>query len=255
MIKKILDYDINYIDEGKGDVILLLHGWGSNLNCFTNLISLLKTKYRVIALDYPGFGKSSELKKSFCLDDYVNLILEFIKSLDINEVTLIGHSYGCRIILKLNSRDDLSFLIKKNVLIDAAGLKDKKDFKTKFKIRFYKTLKKIVYTLPLDTKKREELEFKMKSKFGSSDYVNAPKFLQETLVKSVNEDLTNLVPNMKETLLVWGDKDKVTPIWMAKYMESNIKNAGLVVLNGGHFSFLDDEFVFFKVMKSYFNIL
>ena len=43
MIKNILGYDINYIDEGVGDIVLLLHGWGANLNCFTNLISLLKT--------------------------------------------------------------------------------------------------------------------------------------------------------------------------------------------------------------------
>ena len=255
MIKNILGYDINYIDEGVGDTVLLLHGWGANLNCFTNLISLLKTKYRVLALDYPGFGKSSDLKRSFSVDDYADIVVEFIKSFDINRITLIGHSYGGRIIIKLNNRDTLPFSIEKNVLIDAAGLKDKKDLKTKFKIKLFKALKKITYLLPIDNAKKNELEYKLKSKFGSSDYSTAPKVLQETLVKSVNEDLKELVKNMKETLIIWGKNDTVTPIWMAKYMEKEIKNSGLVLLNGGHFSFIDDEIVFLMVMKSYSNII
>ena len=124
MIINIDGYDINYIDEGSGDAVLLLHGWGSNLKCFISLINLLKSKYRVLALDYPGFGESDELKKSFSVDDYCDIVVDFLVKLDIKKVTLIGHSYGGRIILKLNNRK-LPFEINKNVLIDSAGLKDK----------------------------------------------------------------------------------------------------------------------------------
>ena len=248
------DYNINYIDEGNGKAVLLLHGWGSNLRSFTSLINLLKSKYRVLALDYPGFGESDMLRSSFSIDDYCDIVVEFLKKLDIKEVVLVGHSYGGRIILKLNNRDNLPFNIEKNVLIDAAGLKDKKDLKVKLKVTIFKTLKNIFNLLPISKVKKDEMISNLRKKFGSSDYSSAPKVLQDTLVKSVNEDLTYCIEKMRESLIVWGDKDTVTPMWMAKLMESKIKNSGLVVLNGGHFSFIDDPVTFSRVMISYFNL-
>ena len=116
MIININDYNINYIDEGGGEAVLLLHGWGSDLKSFAALISLLKTKYRVLAIDYPGFGESDKLKTSFCVDDYCDIVVEFLKKLNIDKVILVGHSYGGRIILKLNNRNDLPFVIEKKCI-------------------------------------------------------------------------------------------------------------------------------------------
>lgn len=254
MIINIKDYAINYIDEGSGDVVLLLHGWGSNLKSFSQLINLLKLKYRVLALDYPGFGESSMLERSFSIDDYADVVVDFLKELNVEKTILVGHSYGGRIIIKLNNRNNLPFVIEKNVLIDAAGIKDKKDLKTKLKIASFKTLKKASKFLPISKDKKEELEKELKKKFGSSDYASAPKVLQETLIKSVNEDLSDLLSNMKETLIIWGDNDTVTPMWMAKKMESEIANSGLVVLSGGHFSYIDDPNTFNRVICSYFRL-
>lgn len=248
------DYNINYIDSGSGQAVLLLHGWGSNLKSFTSLINLLKTKYRVLALDYPGFGESDILKKSFTVDDYCDIVVEFLKNLEVKSVILVGHSYGGRIILKLNNRKNLPFAIEKNVLIDAAGLKDKKDLRIKLKVATFKSLKYIFNLLPISKVKKDEMIKALRKKFGSSDYANAPKVLQDTLVKSVNEDLTWCLDNMKESLIIWGDKDTVTPLWMAKLMETKIRNSGIVLLNGGHFSYLDDPVTFSKVIISYFNL-
>lgn len=248
------DYKINYIDEGSGEAVLLLHGWGSNLKSFTSLINLLKSKYRVLAIDYPGFGESEELKKSFSIDDYCDIVVGFLKKLEVKDVILVGHSYGGRIILKLNNRDELPFEIRKNVLIDVAGLKDKKNLKVKFKVFTFKTLKNIFNILPISKTKKDEMIVNLRKKFGSSDYASAPKLLQETLVRSVNEDLIYCLDKMKESLIIWGDKDTVTPLWMAKLMESKIKNSGLVMLNGGHFSYIDDPVTFERVIISYFNL-
>lgn len=254
MIIRINDYNVNYIDEGKGDSILLLHGWGSNLKSFSNLINLLKSKYRVLAIDYPGFGDSDELKRSFSVDDYCDIVVEFLKKLNVNKVTLIGHSYGGRIILKLNNRENLPFVIEKNVLIDAAGIKDKKDITVRIKVVIYKVLKKIFITLPIDNTKKDELIMALRKKLGSKDYGIASRVMQETLVKSVNEDLSDCLENMRETLIFWGDKDTVTPIWMGQLMESKINNAGLVILSGGHFSYIDDPIKFQGAIKSYFKL-
>ena len=254
MIINVKGYNLNYIDEGSGTAVLLLHGWGSNIKSFLSLINILKNKYRVLAFDYPGFGDSEMLKTSFSVDDYVDIVIDFLKQLKVDKVILIGHSYGGRIIIKINSKTDLPFTIEKNILIDAAGLKDKKKLTTKLKIFTFKTLKKISKLLPISNNKKEDLEKKLRKKFGSSDYASSPKVLQDTLVKAVNEDLTDYLKNMKETLIIWGDRDFVTPMWMAKKMESEITNSGLVVLNGGHFSYIDDPIVFSKVIESYFKL-
>lgn len=254
MIINIDDYNINYIDVGTGENILILHGWGANIKTLKPIIDLLKSKYRVLALDYPGFGESDNLKKSFSVDDYVNIVISFLYKLNIKKVILIGHSYGGRIILKLNYRSDLEFEILKNVLIDSAGIKNRLNMLIKLKICIYKILKNILKILPLNLNTKYKFEQKLKSKFGSSDYKNANKYLQETLVKSVNEDLTYCLKKMKETLIIWGNKDNSTPIWMAETMNKYINNSGLVVLNGGHYSYIDDYYTFAKVISSYFDL-
>ncbi len=60
MVKKIDSIAVNYIDEGEGDIILLLHGWGANITLYAGMIGVLARHHRVIALDMPGFGKTPE---------------------------------------------------------------------------------------------------------------------------------------------------------------------------------------------------
>ena len=60
MIIKVGQISVNYIDEGEGDVILLLHGWGANITLFKGIIETLSKGHRVIAPDMPGFGKTAE---------------------------------------------------------------------------------------------------------------------------------------------------------------------------------------------------
>ena len=76
------------------------------------------------------------------------------------------------------------------------------------------------------------------------------------MVLAINEDLTNLLPKIKqEVLLIWGDKDTATPLSDAKLMEKSIPHNGLVVLEGaGHYSFLDRAAICRRVLESYFAI-
>lgn len=260
MIINVDNYNIDYIDEKENKSefdIVLIHGWSSNKECFFNTIHLLKQKYRVVALDLPGFGHSDKLKKAFSVDDYVDIVVKFINQLNIKNVCLIGHSYGGRIMIKINNLTNLDFNIVKNVFIDSAGIKHKLSIKNKLRVCIFKLLKKIYSILPINQNKKNELIEQLKNKFGSSDYRNATTELRETLVKSVNEDLSDMIKNIKnESLLIWGDKDTATPMTDAKFFESNIKNSGLVVLkNAGHFSFIEDQITYLAVMKSYFGII
>lgn len=141
--------------------------------------------------------------------------------------------------------------INKIVLIDSAGIRPKRKLKYYVKVYSFKMLKKI---LP-NTKKANSMREKVLSKFGSDDYKNSPEILRKTMSNIVNEDMKNIMPNIKApTLLVWGTKDTATPIKDAHIMEKLIPNSGLVTYEGaGHFSYIDRLQNFLVVLDEFFK--
>lgn len=240
MTLEINGYKINYTDEGQGQPVLLLHGWASSLEVWQNIISNLKQKgtFRIIALDFPGCGKSALPPQSMELSDYTGLVVDFCKTLNIENPILFGHSNGGRIILALIGLNLLK--VKKAVIFGGAGLKPKSSFQNKAKVFAFKTAK-FFLTLPGIKNHTEQLLNKTRSHFGSSDYNNAPEVMRKTLVSLVNTDLRYLLKNICcPTLLIWGSNDTAVPLYLAKIMEKEIPDAGLCVFEGcSHFAFLE----------------
>ncbi len=255
MNRTINGININYEEKGEGELIVLLHGWGSNIKLFANLIDLLSKKYKVVAMDMPGFGESQEPPSAWCVDDYANFVIEFLKAYNTDKVMLLGHSFGGRVIIKLNSRENLPFEISKVILVDSAGILSPKSNKKSFRTRWYKFCRTILSTGIMQKIAPEALE-KLRVKYGSADYVAASPLMRQVLVKTVNEDLEPLLPNIKcSTLLVWGVNDTATPLSDGEKMEKLIPDAGLVKLeNAGHYSFLEQQYTFNRVMCSFMKI-
>lgn len=247
--------NINYICEGEGECVVLLHGWGSNITLFKGIIELLKTKYKVIAPDMPGFGMSDEPPESWCVDDYVDFVISFLTKLGVTSASFLGHSFGGRVIIKLFQRNDLPLTIPKIILADSAGVKPKKTLKQKVKIKTYKLGKKILSISAVKRLFPDALD-KLGSKSGSADYRAASPIMRQTMVRVVNEDLTHIFPRVTPpTLLIWGENDTATPVSDADIMERLMPDAGKVVLkNCGHYSFLDDSYTFLRVLSSFMNI-
>lgn len=254
MVKNINGLNINYVCEGEGELVLLLHGWGSNITLFNSMISLLSQKYKVIAPDMPGFGESDEPSEPWSVDDYVDFILEFLKEFEFEKITLLGHSFGGRVIIKMNSRD-LPFEVERVILVDSAGVKPKKTFRQKVKQRLYKMFKWVL-ALAIVTKLFPNALENLRKRNGSADYNAASPIMRQTLVKVVNEDLTELMPNVKcPTLLVWGKNDDATPLSDGELMEKLMPESALVSFeNAGHYSFLEQQALFLRVLASFMNI-
>lgn len=255
LIKTVDNIRINYEQKGSGDLIVLLHGWGSNIKLFSNLIDLLSKKYTVVAMDMPGFGESQEPPSAWCVDDYVDFVIKFLAGYDAKQVMLLGHSFGGRVIIKLNSRKDLPFTVSKVILVDSAGILPPKSNKKSWRTRKYKMGKAFLSTKIMQKIAPDALE-KLRVKYGSADYVAASPLMRQVLVKVVNEDLEPLLPNINcPTLLIWGVNDTATPLSDGEKMEKLIPDAGLVKLeNAGHYSFLEQQFLFNRVMCSFMKI-
>ena len=239
---------INYIKKGSGKTVLIIPGWGTVINTYTTLLNSISTYANVLCLDMPGFGESNEPPKSWNLDDYITFIIKFIKSQNINELDLIGHSNGGRIIIKLMSKNDLGFKVNKIILIGSAGIVHKKTITQIVKIKTFKFCKKFAQIKPIKSIFPNLLD-KVKNHFGSADYKDASPIMRETMVKLINEDVRCFLPTIKvPTLLIWGENDTATPITDAEIMEQMIPDAGLVKIKGcSHYVFLKNP--------SYVNIV
>ena len=90
-------------------------------------------------------------------------------------------------------------------------------------------------------------------KYGSKDYAALDPEMRKTFVKVISLDLTDRLKDVKQpTLLVFGDQDTETPLWMAKVMEENIPDAGLVTLAGGtHFAYLEQAGRFCAIARHF----
>lgn len=237
---------INYIDQGEGKTIVLFHGWGANKEAFTPIINKLSSYMRVVALDFPGFGKSDEPEDIWDVDVYASFMKSFIKEADCEGAIWLGHSFGGRVIIKLFEKMEVK--PSRIVLVDSAGIKPKRGLDYYIKVYSYKLGKKIL-KMPIINK--TGLYERLVKNAGSSDYKVLSDNMRATMTRVVNEDLRSYLPQINvPTLLIWGDKDTATPIGDAKIMDSLLPDSGIVVLEGaGHFSYLDYPGKFFAALE------
>lgn len=253
---KTIDIDgvrLHYRDSGEENLspVIIMHGWGCNLDTVASIENIFKGKMRVINVDLPGHGNSSEPPSIWGVEDFTSMMEKFISRLNLKKPSLVGHSFGGRISILLSSRGD----VEKVLLVDAAGIKPKRSLSYYWKVYSFKTMKNIILLL-FGKKKGSEIVDKMRSKKGSADYRNSSPRMRAIMSKCVNEDLKFAMPSIKApTLLIWGEEDTATPLSDAKTMEKLIPDAALVSFPGcGHYSFLDNPFGFKAVVSSFFNL-
>lgn len=238
---------------GSGEPVLLLHGWGAQIESFAPVIFALEKYRRVIAVDLPGFGKSEAPAVPWTVGDYMEFTLALMEALDLPKTDVLCHSFGGRVTILLAAKHPEK--IGKIVFVDSAGVRPRRSAKYYAKIYSYKIAKRIaksekfsafLKTFGIDVKKRVK-------NAGSSDYKQLPDGMKKTFVNVVNEDLSPYLNKIKSpSLLIWGEDDTDTPLWYGQKMEKEIADAGLVVLkNAGHFSYLDQFSQFMAVVNSF----
>ncbi len=235
--KRELSYEIFESKNSNSDVILILHGWQASSSSWTQVWDLLnQSGYNVIIPDIPCASKNTKCNEIFTLDDYAEVIENFIKNIkykykNINFDNLIiwGHSNWWAISIKLVNRKKVNIL--RLVLNNSSGIRNdkKRSFKRKllsFLIKPIKLLKTIKWFWKL-----RELFYRV---IWSQDYLKAeqnPK-LKQTYLNMISSDLKEEIKKIEDfTLLIWWEKDTYTPISDAYFMRENIKKSKLIILN------------------------
>ncbi|MBQ9018721.1 MAG: alpha/beta hydrolase [Bacilli bacterium] len=229
MYIKVQDINVNYIQYGndKGKDILLLHGWGQNIEMMKILGDNFSDRFRITILDFPGFGQSEEPHEPWTIDKYSLMLEEFNKKLKIKKPIIMGHSFGGRVAIRYSARNP----IEKLVLFGSPCIRIQEELSLKVKI-----LKKLK-TLP----GLNQIGEYMKQFIGSRDYKAASPIMRQTLVEVVNEDLSKYAREIEEpTLLIWGEQDTEAPVSDAKELEKIMMDAALIILPGSHYAYIEN---------------
>ena len=243
MTKELNGALVYYEDRGQGKPLLALHGWGGQVNSFLPLIREFQKTRRVVALDFPGHGQSSEPPEPWSVTEYAQMTARFICELGIEGCDIAAHSFGARVAILLAATQ--GDLVGKLLLTGAAGIKPPPSPQKRGRGQIYRALRgaadnKLTRALLGDQwveARREDLV----QRFGSSDYKALSKAMRQTFNRVIGQDLRPYLAKIQApTLLIWGAKDVETPLWMGKAMEEEIPDAGLVVFEDcGHFAYLD----------------
>jgi alpha-beta hydrolase superfamily lysophospholipase len=226
------NFNISYeiINPIQKDVIVFLHGWGSNKEIMKQAFENRFQDFKHIYVDMAGFGKSS---CDVVLDTYKysKITKQFLDTLKINPLIIAGHSFGGKVATLLNP--------KNLVLLSSAGIVEKKDAKTLLTIKMAKIFNKFGLS-------------KVTKLLRSGDVNMMDENMYETFKNVVDEEFNEEFKKYNQNaLLFWGDKDTATTLSSGKLIHSLIKNSKFKSYDDDHYFFLrNSEDIEKEVLKN-----
>ncbi len=240
-----------------GEEVLLLHGWGRPVTLDRHLAPLareLQDECRVTAIEFPAHGRTGKPGVVWGVKEFALWVKAAMEQLGLENVTVVAHSFGGRVALWLAANEPR--LVRRLVLTGAAGLRRPKTPEEERAAQRYRSLQaglSRLTGLPLIGGAVKRLQRAVRDRRSSADYLDADEDIKPTFVKIVSEDLRPLLPRIAQpALLVWGDLDEATPLWMGQTMEKEMRDAALIVFEGrGHFAYLEELGRFSRLIKAF----
>lgn len=207
------------------NTVLILHGWGSCAKNWSRVKDILENQgLKVYVPDLPGFGENPAPSQPWTIDDYVDWVRNFCEKNNLSQFFLLGHSFGGSVAIKFSLKYPEK--IKKMFLVASAGIRRKTIKKEIFK-KIANFLKKFSF-LPLYSLLRKIF---YKVIIRKSDYLYTQDTMKETYLRVINEDLSNHLSQISvKTIIIWGQKDKTTPLKDAYLMKEKIPGANLEII-------------------------
>lgn len=218
---RVLAYD----EVGSGKNVVFVHGACEN-SSFWNHQKALSDRYRILALDLPGHGKSEELESEILVKSYSDMVAEFISKTCPDKAVLVGHSMGGAIAL-LNVIEHPENLKGAVIVSSGAKLGVLPSIREGLRARFEETVKSVVGPRQFSSKTNlDTIRFvtneilKCKSAVAAADYDACNSFDVRQKLRTINLPI----------LIVAGEEDKMTPVPWSTYLKENIPKSKLVVI-------------------------
>ena len=242
------DHRVVYSEGGKGEPVVLVHGFGSSRDSWNRFAGRLTKQYRVIAPDMPGWGESTRIEaESYGYPKQVQRLREFITMLGLGRVHLIGHSMGGFICSAYAAQypDEVITLS----LIAPHGVAEPEPSEL-----FHDVAKGDNWLVASSLPEFERLLDKV---FGKRPYIpksvlrqaanraiagsaKSAKIFWET--QKNDPPLEARLPQIKgPALIIWGEHDRVLHVSCAEVFRRGIKNSEVLLLPGsGHMPLIEN---------------
>lgn len=253
---KVNNLRVRYLDSNKrGTPLLLLHGLGGSIESWTNNIGFLSTKFRIIALDLPGFGLSDKPKINYSINFYVSFLEKFIKRLKLSHFFIIGSSLGGHIAIEFTIRNRKK--VEKLILISPAGSLPK-TFKGTKELRRYlqiinakssNDVSRILSSIDNSMVSRSYAEaiYKRLSLPGAKQgFISALK--GSATAQRYNSKLSTIDTDM---LLIWGRQDRMIPLRFIRPFIEHGKSRIVILEKCGHRPHVENPKLFNKIVKDF----
>ena len=208
---------VRYADRGFGDsVVLLLHGFGGDLDNWMFNLDSLAEKHRLLALDLPGHGQSVKTNVDPSLSGMATFVRKFLDVLSVSSLHVVGHSMGGAIAMQLAS--DSPETVKSLGLICSAGLGPdiNSDYLRGFvEAQSQQELKLVLQQLFVDESLVNLQLVNDLLNYKRMDGVEATlKALSETLISAGEQTFLtdNIVASGIPVLVIWGKQDRIIPV-------------------------------------------
>ena len=255
MFREIQQCKIHFERLGQGEKkVVLLHGWGCSIGTMRPVAAALESDHQILIPDFPAHGESGKPPEPWGIPEFASCLKELLKEESFIPCAVVAHSFGARVAAYLAAEDENLFT--RIVLTGAAGLKAPVSEEAKKKNLRYRREKEAVKKLekiPGLGRLSGRLEEGLVQRYGSADYKALDPEMRKTFVRVIGMDLSDCYPRIRQsTLLIWGDRDTETPLWMGQKMEQLIPDAGLVVFEGGsHFAYAEQIGRFNTILRNF----
>ena len=207
-----MDIELFYREKGSGEPLILLHGNGEDGSYFVHQIEHFQSRYRVIALDTRGHGRSPRGSAPFTIRQFALDLYDFLRAHEIPSAVLLGFSDGANIAMQfaLDHPEMVRALILNGGNLDPSGVKRTAQF-------------------PI------EIGYKIACRFAAkSPSAKKNAEMLGLMVNDPNISPLELAKLTMPTLVVCGTKDMIKESH-TRMIAENIPNARLVILPGDHF--------------------
>jgi pimeloyl-ACP methyl ester carboxylesterase len=240
---------INYVFEGTGfETIIFIHGLGESLESWRHQINFFSKKFKVIALDLRGHGKSSIPKKKIEIGDFAEDVKGLLDHLGIKKAHFCGLSMGALVLFEMYKRYPDYFL---SMILVAARHKFPPAQTAVLEGMSMEIIGAEVATFALAANAPEQLKEEVAKMIAGT---KKDAYIQSAEATSML-DYSELLPKIKvPTLIIVGELDIVTPVSSAEIINKSIQGSILQIIPGvGHlpnreasekFNNLLDEFLY-----------
>ena len=237
-----------------GRPLVLLHGWGCSGETMAPLMRDMSTDHRVMAVDFPGHGKSPEPPEPWEVTEFACLTRALMEKEGFLGADVIAHSFGGRVVLYLAAEKPDTF--SRLMLTGCAGIPNRPDGRLSARTRAYRALRALAdnaATRAIFGSKVDDWKEALIQKFGSADYRALTPSMRQTFNRVLKQDLTYCLARINApTLLVWGENDTATPIWMGEKMEKEMADAALIRFEGcSHYAFVEQYARFLAIAREF----